>query len=169
MLRLAIDANTTGNWTTGRAETRNPKLAPVRRLCGVYFLAWCSEMPSSFGPTAADSKYIGESGSFLSRLGQFGNSAGFFYDGVRREGHSAGWRWRHDREHTWVSFYPVGNELIPDRPHLAAGLRVWMEAVALEEYRLLYHRLPEINEATGALGGVSSEPDIGTGRRTTDG
>jgi hypothetical protein len=44
-----------------------------------------------------------------------------------------------------VSFYPVGSGLLP---HLATGLRHWMEAVALEEYRLVHGRLPQINATT---------------------
>jgi hypothetical protein len=76
-------------------------------------------------------------------MGQFGNSAGFW--GQRKNGHSAGWRWPlNQTENTWVGFFLVGEGL---PPHLASGLRHWMEAVALEEYRLVHGRLPEINAA----------------------
>lgn len=80
-------------------------------------------------------------------MGQFGSSAGFW--GERSNGHSAGWRWPEAQtEHTWVGFFPVGDGL---QPHLAAGMRLWMEAVALEEYRLAFGRLPNINEAVNPL------------------
>jgi hypothetical protein len=44
----------------------------------------------------------------------------------------------------WVAFFVVGEQLAAQ---LAAGLRKWLEAVALEEHRLEHGRLPEINEA----------------------
>jgi hypothetical protein len=85
-------------------------------------------------------------------MGQFGNSAGFF-DGGRQDGHSAARRWPLNHiEDTWVSFFVVGEGLLP---HLAEGLRHWMEAVALEEFRLLYNQLPEVNEAKVELGGFT--------------
>src|SRR5262245_32226926 len=87
-----------------RAAHANPLLAPVRFLGGVYCLAWCREPPRVIGPRAAAVRYIGESGEFQRRMGQFGNSAGFF-GGERRNGHSAGWRWPlGQKESVWVSF-----------------------------------------------------------------
>lgn len=35
--------------------------------------------------------------------------------------------------------------------HLAIGMRFWMEAVALEEFRLVHSHLPKINEAVGVV------------------
>jgi hypothetical protein len=97
-------------------------------------------------------RYIGETSEFLQRMGQFANSAGFW--GERQNGHSAGWRWPAGQsDNTWASFFPVGNELLP---HLAAGMRFWMEAVALEEFRLVHDRLPEINEAVAEVEGFSA-------------
>ena len=126
-----------------RAMVVNPKLAPVRHRGGIYCVAWSQQVPQCVGPTAAEVKYIGETGEFLRRLGQFGESAGF--GGGRRNGHSAAWRWPlGQKENTWVSFFEVGETL---RAHLAEGLRHWIEAVALEEYRLIYGHLPEVNEA----------------------
>jgi hypothetical protein len=70
-------------------------------------------------------------------------------------GQSAGWRWPIGQsDNTWITFFPIGNELLP---HLAAGMRFWMEAVALEEFRLVHGRLPEINEAVGELQGFDPE------------
>lgn len=127
----------------GRASQVNPELAPVRYTGGVYCLAWSPEPPTILGPTAAEARYIGATNEFRRRIGQFGNSAGFW--GERQNGHSAAWRWpKGCTDHAWLSFFPIGNELLP---HLAAGMRFWMEAVALEEFRLVHGRLPEINEA----------------------
>jgi hypothetical protein len=87
--------------------------------------------------------YIGETVYFANRMGGFGNSAGFW--GERRFGHSAAWRWPEGKwENMWVAFFEVGKDLAP---HLAAGLRKWLEAVALEEYRLEHKQLPKINAA----------------------
>jgi hypothetical protein len=138
----------------GRAALTNPGLAPVRFLGGVYCLAWSPEPPRVVGPRAVEVRYIGESGEFQRRMGQFGNSAGFF-EGQRQDGHSAGWRWPlAQKEETWLSFFEVGRSLVP---HLAEGLRYWMEAVALEEYRLLFGRLPEINKTTSELAAFKAE------------
>lgn len=141
----------------GRATVINPNLAPVRTLGGVYCFAWSAGAPPSIAPTDGAVRYIGETNEFLRRMGQFGNSAGFW--GKRQNGHSAGWRWPAGRsESAWVSFYPIGNELLP---HLADGMRVWMEAVALEEYRLVHGRLPDINAAVAEV--PSFDGDLGPG------
>ena len=73
----------------GRAALVNLELAPVRSLGGVYCFAWSNEPPAIVGPTAGAVRYIGETSEFLRRMGQFGNSAGFWGD--RQTGHSAGW------------------------------------------------------------------------------
>jgi len=86
-------------------------------------------------------------------MGQFGTSAGFW--GARQNDHSAGWRWPAGQsEKVWVSFFPIGNELLP---HLADGMRVWMEAVALEEFRLVHGRLPEINAEVADVASFDAE------------
>lgn len=136
----------------GRSAKVNPELAPVCTLGGVYCFAWSPEPPSIVGPTAAAVRYIGETSEFRRRMGQFGNSAGFW--GERSNGHSAGWRWPVGQsDNTWVAFFAVGNELLP---HLAAGMRFWMEAVALEEFRLAHGQLPEINEAVAEVEGFDA-------------
>jgi hypothetical protein len=136
----------------GRAALVNPDLAPVRFLGGVYCFAWSPESPAVVGPTAASVRYIGETSQFQRRMGQFANSAGLY--GERQNGHSAGWRWPAGQsDNTWVSFFPIGNELLF---HLAAGMRLWMEAVALEEFRLIRGRLPEINEAVSEVEGFDA-------------
>ena len=136
-----------------RAADINPDLAPVRTLGGVYCFAWSTVAPPNIGPTAGTIRYIGETNAFLRRMGQFGNSAGFW--GARQNGHSAGWRWPAGQsEKVWVSFFPIGNELLP---HLADGMRVWMEAVALEEFRLVHGRLPEINAEVAEVASFDAE------------
>lgn len=130
-----------------QAATVNPVLAPIRTLGGVYCFAWSPEPPPIIGPTAAAVRYIGESSCFQRRMQQFGDSAGFW--GVRQNGHSAGWRWPAGQmEQAWVAFFEIGNDL---QPHLATGMRKWMEAVALEEFRLMHGRLPEVNAAVAEL------------------
>ena len=137
----------------GRAAIINPELAPVRKLGGVYCFAWSLAAPPLVGPTVAAVRYIGETSEFSRRMGEFGNSAGFW--GERRNGHSAGWRWPAGQSgNLWVSFFLIGGELLP---HLAKGLRVWMEAVALEEFRLVYGRLPEINSADAEVESFDAE------------
>ncbi len=131
----------------GRAAAVNPLLAPVRNLGGVYLLAWSEQPPAALRPVAAEVRYIGETDNFRQRMGGFGNSAGFW--GERRLGHSAGWRWPEGRsEHLWVAFFPVGEDLVP---HLATGMRKWLEAVALEEHLRALGELPQINSAEGEV------------------
>jgi hypothetical protein len=131
----------------GRAAAVNPLLAPVRNLGGVYLLAWSEQPPATLHPSAAEVRYIGETGNFRQRMGGFGNSAGF--GGERQFGHSAGWRWPEGQsEHTWVAFFPVGEALLS---HLATGMRKWLEAVALEEHRRACRELPQINVAVGEV------------------
>jgi len=125
----------------------NSDLAPVRFVGGIYCVAWSSEPPLIVNPTDVAVRYIGETSEFLRRIGQFGDSAGFC--GARRNGHSAAWRWPVGQTaNTWISFFPIGSELLP---HLADGMRSWMEAVALEEFRLAHGRLPDVNEATSEI------------------
>lgn len=136
-----------------RASLVNSELASVRAFGGVYCFAWSSDPPPTVGPTASAVRYIGETNEFLRRMGQFANSAGFW--GERGNGHSAGWRWPIGQsDNTWVAFFAIGNELLP---HLATGMRFWMEAVALEEFRLVHGRLPEINEAVAEVDGFDDE------------
>ena len=92
-------------------------------------------------PRDAKVRDIGETAYFTTRMGGFGNSAGFW--GQRRcFGHSAAWRWPEGKwKKLWVAFFVVGEGL---EPHLAEGLRKWLEAVALEEHRLEHDRLPEV-------------------------
>jgi hypothetical protein len=72
-----------------------------------------------------------------------GCSAGFW--GERSAGHSAGWSWAEGKhDWLWVAFFDVlrGQEL---EAHMRKGLRCWMEAVALEEYRITTGTLPQVN------------------------
>lgn len=127
-----------------RADASNAALAPVRLQGGVYILAASERRPRVVSPAANQVRYIGETGFFKRRMAQFGSSAGFWNG--RRKGHSAGWRWNYGPDHLWVCFVPLGNDLLP---HLAKGLRCWMEALALEEYRRRYGSLPEVNAKLG--------------------
>ena len=127
----------------GRSERVNPELAPIRRCGGVYLLAWSRQAPARLRPDVPEVRYIGETGEFKTRLGNFGNSAGIWAE--RRDGHSAGWRWpKGATRDLWVAFFEIGGGL-PD--HLACGLRKWMEAVALEEHRVRHGNPPLVNRA----------------------
>jgi hypothetical protein len=131
----------------GRSVKVNQNLAAICHLGGIYCLGWSVGAPKIIGPTARAVRYIGETARFKERMSGFRNSAGL--NGNREFGHSAGWRWPlHHADNLWVSFFLIGNELLP---HLAGGLRGWMEAVALEEYRLAHGQLPIVNGAKGEL------------------
>jgi HTH-type transcriptional regulator / antitoxin MqsA len=140
----------------GRAAAINPHLAPVRDLGGIYLLAWSDQPPAGLHPSASAVRYIGESSNFKQRMGGFGSSAGL-WGGGRQFGHLAGWRWPEGQsEHLWVAFFAVGEELLGVEPwqcpHLAAGMRKWLEAAALEEHRRANNgQLPEVNAALGEL------------------
>ena len=126
-----------------RSADVHPVLAPMVRQGGVYLLAWALEAPTSVHPTTAEVCYIGETGSFKARMGGFGNSAGL-WDTPRAFGHSAGWRWPEGgKKHLWVAFCKVDWPLA--QAHLATGMRMWMEAVALEEHRQANGSLPRVN------------------------
>jgi hypothetical protein len=123
------------------AERRNPVLARVRYGGGVYLMAWSKQQPATMHPADPAVQYIGETGEFRGRMNKFRFAAGF--DGERYEGHSGGLRWpQGQKEHLWIAFFEVGRGLLP---HLARGLRCWMEGVAQEEYRLVHGSLPPVN------------------------
>jgi hypothetical protein len=137
-----------------RATAVNPELAPVRKHGGVYLMAWSQQPPTRVHPRAPEVRYIGETHGFAGRMAGFANSAGFW--GERRVGHSAAWRWPEGKsEYLWVAFFVVADEL---QSHLARGLRKWLEAVALEEYRLEHGRIPEVNVATEVVKFGKAEP-----------
>jgi hypothetical protein len=106
-------------------------------------LAWSGKRLTE--PTAVESGvwYIGETNWFKARLGQFGASAGFF--GKRRNGHSGGWRWPEGQtKNMRIAFFPVPAPR--EQPHLGVGLRKWLEALAIEDYRRTHGRIPRVNE-----------------------
>lgn len=109
---------------------------------GVYLLSWSPTAPPLKGPTCDALQYVGETNNFRKRMGQFANSAGFW--GERKNGHTAAWRWpKGESRNLWVAFFLMGNHL-PN--HLAKGLRVMMEAVAIEEYCSAHDgQLPPLN------------------------
>ena len=127
----------------------DPDLAEVRFVGGVYLLAWSEAPPSILLPTAREVQEIGETGEFLRRMGQFGNSAGFFGD--RCNGHSTAWKWPLGRtEKLWVGFFPAGDEFLP-RKHMAKAWRGWLEGVAFDEHLQAHGTLPALNAADGEI------------------
>ncbi|MGC4031493.1 MAG: hypothetical protein QM754_07125 [Tepidisphaeraceae bacterium] len=131
----------------GRAEVLNAELAPVRPMGGVYCFATSKKCPLVIGPMAKEARYVGQTANFFKRMSQFAKSAGFW--GERMPGHSGARRWPEGRTaDTWVSFFPITGDF---QPHVATGLRVWMEAVALEQHRLAWGELPDINRSVGSL------------------
>jgi hypothetical protein len=124
-----------------RAVYVNAQLASARERGGVYLLAWSRSAPQSANPTDRAVRYVGETSCYCKRMGGFGNSAAFWGD--RRDGHSAARRWPVGRnEHLWIAFFPLGEDL---EPHLARGLRRWMEAVAIEVHREVHGIVPRLN------------------------
>jgi hypothetical protein len=82
--------------------------AYLRNIC----FAWLHDRPPVIGSAAVEVRYVGETSEFLRRMGQFGNSAGFW--GQRRNGHSGGWRWLAGQsDNLWVGFFPIGKALLP--------------------------------------------------------
>ena len=125
-----------------RSDKIDPDLSTIRHKGGIYCLAWSKFAPSKRSPHDQSIRYIGQTSNFSRRMAQFGASAGFW--GKRSFGHSAGWRWKKGKtESLWVCFFAV-DENIPD--HLVAGLRCWLEALALEEYRTKWGKLPDVND-----------------------
>jgi hypothetical protein len=125
----------------GRSSSINPELAVIKDEGGVYLLAWSQTEPQRINPQEARHvKYIGQTHCFKDRMGGFAWSAGFW--GERSFGHSAGWRWPEGKNKLlWVAFFSMYDE----QPHLACGLRCWMEAVAMEEYRVKHRAIPQVN------------------------
>lgn len=135
-------------WTRGKGMQVNPALYPVRRGGGVYLLAWSRQAPSTFRPDDRAIQYVGETGDFCNRMDRFRTSAGIRWQ-ERYKGHSAAYRWPLGKtEHLWVGFFPIRTGL---QPHLAEGMRVWMEAVAQEEYRLAHGDVPPLNRSGKAV------------------
>jgi hypothetical protein len=131
-----------------KSKSIDPELADIKDYGGVYLIAWSEQEPPRRKWSKVPSvKYIGETHWFKARMGGFAQSAGF--KGERAFGHSAAWRWEQGKNSKlWVAFFDVtqGQTM---QPHLAIGLRRWVEAVALEEYRLANGALPELNVARG--------------------
>ena len=119
---------------------------------GVYLVALTSTGRPPRGlvphPTHSSTVYVGESGSLLRRMRQFGNSAGFF--GKRRSGHSGGWRWRDEwpKAGAFFAFYPAPAEVT--QAGLTPLWRLCREAQALAAFARVHRdQLPELN-AKGA-------------------
>jgi hypothetical protein len=133
----------------GRSHRVDPVLADVRFVRGIYLMAWSEAAPALLHPTAPEVKDLGETGGYRRRMGQFGNSAGFF--GERRNGHSTAWKWPLGQtEKLWVAFFPAGDDFLP-RKHLAKAWRGWVEGVAFEEHRQAHGTLPALNAAAGEI------------------
>jgi hypothetical protein len=123
---------------------------------GLYFVAWSASGRRPYGnPHPAHNMivYIGETGELCRRMGQFGNSAGFF--GERTKGHSGAWRW-HDEwrpEQAFLALYPAPADVVD--AGLAPLWRVYREAQALAAFAQAHRlRLPELN-AKGANDSVA--------------
>lgn len=123
-----------------RSASINETLAEARLVGGVYCLAYAKRAPRICGPTAHQVLYVGETSCFERRLAQFARSAGLW--GPRRNGHSAGWRWKLGPEHLWIALFPIEAS---DQAHVTAGMRRWMEGVALEQHRRARGSIPSIN------------------------
>jgi hypothetical protein len=124
-----------------RAELINPELAALRWSSVVYWIALSIAPPKLLLPTAEEVRYIGETGQFRRRMGEFGCSAGFW--GKRRNGHYAGWWWPFGRtEDTWFCFSVIGGGLAKD---LARMHRRQVEAGWLARFVQLHGHEPEFN------------------------
>lgn len=127
----------------GRGKRCEEAFRELRRVGGIYLLAWSEAEPTELSPAILSVKYVGETDRFMKRMGQFGRAAGFW--GPRKKGqHSAGERWPKARhEHLWVLFFPFS---VPGGlPHLVTGLRKWLEALALDAHAQVRGSLPQAN------------------------
>lgn len=119
-------------------------LAPMVNAGGIYVIANSgAQAPSSLHPSDPSVVYVGETIWYKRRIGQFGDSAGLWDDGLRTKGHSAGFRIKLQRDRLWISFFPVAWPR--DQRHLGIGLRLWLEALAIEEHRIANGSLPIVN------------------------
>jgi hypothetical protein len=117
---------------------------------GIYLLADSGQQaPQSLHPSEQSVIYIGETSRFKRRMGQFGDSAGLWDDGLRSPGHSAGLRVKLRRDTLWLAFFPVKPPR--NQSHLGTALRRWLEAIALEEHRLSNGTLPSVNAGEEAV------------------
>ena len=118
----------------------DPILGQLVASKGVYCIAWNATGKAFPGNPAI--QYIGQTGSFKSRMEQFGWSAGFW--GNRAPGHSAGWRWHEQKsEQLQVAFFPLPVTDIPK--HMLNGYLHWYEALALDAHLKQYGSLPFVN------------------------
>jgi hypothetical protein len=140
-------------WPGARLRADDPRrtLRDTLERPGVYIVTWTSSTRRPRGsPHAAHDAivYIGETGSLRRRMGQFGNSAGFF--GQRGPGHSGGWRWDESwsKDGAFFAVYPAPEDVID--AGLAPLWRLCREAQALAAYAEAHRqRLPVMN-AKGA-------------------
>lgn len=131
------------------SKKADAELAPMVDAGGIYLVADSVQQPVSLHPSDASVIYVGETSRFKRRMGQFGDSAGLWDDGLRTAGHSAGLRVKLQRDRLWLAFFPV--ELPRGQRHLGAGLRLWIEALAIEEYRVANGELPIVNAGEEAI------------------
>ncbi len=131
----------------GRSDKVDPPLAPVRKMSGIYAIAWGTpkEVPC---PSAIEVQYIGMTDNFKNRMSQFASSAGIHYEG-RYSGHSAAWRWPEGAsERMHVAFFPLEECMAP---HLKAGFLHWQEALAIDAYFIKHGGVPRLNAGGGLI------------------
>jgi hypothetical protein len=115
-------------------------LAKVAASKGIYCIAW--KAAGEAFPDNPAIQYIGQTGSFKSRMEQFGWSAGLW--GERDKGHSAGWRWdKNKTDQMCVAFFPIPYSSLPK--HMLNGYLHWYEALALDAYHQRCGSLPFMN------------------------
>lgn len=126
----------------GRSHTINPGLASIRNSAGIYCVAWepINALPK---PNEKKVQYIGQTKNFKTRMSQFANSAGIFWDD-RYDGHSAGWRWPQGKtEKMMIAFFPLYEA---EAEHMRTGRLFWYEALAIHSYYLEHgNTLPPLN------------------------
>ncbi len=130
-----------------RSEKIDPGLSPIRRMSGIYVIAW-GDLSGSPSPECSEVQYVGMTDNFKNRMGQFATSSGIHYE-ERYSGHSAAWRWPQGKsELMHIAFFPLLLELMP---HLKVGLLHWQEALAIDMYYKKHGVVPPLNAGIGLI------------------
>lgn len=111
------------------SKKADAELAPMIDAGGIYLIADSGQQaPASLHPSDPSVIYVGETSRFKRRMGQFGDSAGLWDDGLRTPGHSAGFRVKLQRDRLWLTFFSTWSTDLPacEDTDICATCSIWM-------------------------------------------